>query len=412
MQYYKNTELAKLYNVSEKSIRNWIEATQEGKLELTLVEESGHAFIANITKNITIINDLVDKGKKFRNSRGFKVIKPSREFFEMYDAAQVYDMISGIDTYKEIPHKYSYFDGGAEHWDKYTHKLVAESEPNLLTNSIDLLHLSMPYLDQLIADFDNINIIDVGVGNGLPVRNLVSHLIDQNKLGRYIALDVSQDMLEIAKHNFALWFGDKVQFEGYVCDFSHHRFRDLYLPEIFAEDEKTTLNLHLFLGGTIANLRKPERTLTTIHDSMSKDDILISTMKLDTPATRRYFDFSAGSDAPALDLQEKNILNLLNIDESFYTVEQRFDEKLFERRIQVRFNVALCIEFKIGDRTKTLEINKDDAILLWRSKHRNLLQMLQLFDENDFDTMQTIRSKNLECLLIVSKNKVNQQYLR
>lgn len=407
MHYYKNTELAKLYKVSEKSIRNWIEATHDGKLDLTLYEENGHAFIANTTKNITIIKGLVDKGKKFRNSRGYKVVKPTREFFEMYDSAQVYDMISSIDTYKEIPHKYSYFDGGAEHWDKYTHKLIAETAPNLLTNSMDLLRLSMPYIDRLISGFDNINIIDVGVGNGLPVRSLVSHLIDQNKLGRYIGLDVSQDMLEIAKHNFALWFGDKVRFEGYVCDFSHQRFRDLYLPEILAEDEKSTLNLHLFLGGTIANLRRPERTLTTIHDSMSKDDVLISTMKLDTPTTRRYFDFSAGSDAPALDLQEKNILNLLNIDESYYLIEQQFDEKLFERRIQVRFNIALCLEFNIGDRTKMVEINKDDAILLWRSKHRNLLQMLQLFDDNDFETMQIIRSKNLECLLIVSKNKIN-----
>lgn len=408
MQYYKNTELAKLYNVSEKSIRNWIEATHDGKLDLTLIEENGHSFIANTTKNSTIVKDLVDKGKKFRNTRGYKVVKPTTEFFEMYDAEQVYDIISTIDTYKEIPHKYSYFDGGAEHWDKYTHKLVAETSPNLLTNSIDLLRLSTPFLDRLLDDFDSVNIIDVGVGNALPVRNLVNHLIEQNKFGRYIGLDISKDMLEIAKHNLELWFGDKVKFEGYVCDFSHQRFRDLYLPEVFAENESKTLNLHLFLGGTIANLRRPDRSLSTIHDSMSRNDVLVSTMKLDTPATRRYFDFSAGSDAPALDLQEKNILNLLNIDESLYSVEQRFDEDLLERRIQVRFNVAVCIEFELGGRTKVVELNKDDSILLWRSKHRNLLQMLQLFDQNDLETMQTIRSKNLECLLIVSKVKVNK----
>lgn len=409
MQYYKNTELAKLYNVSEKSVRNWIDATHDGKLDLTLIDDNGHYFIANTTKNITIIRNLVDKGKKFRNTRGYKVIKPTREFFEMYDAAQVYDIISTIDTYKEIPHKYSYFDGGAQHWDSYTHKLVAETQPNLLTNSIDLLKLCMPYLDRLTSAFDNINIIDVGVGNALPVRNLVDHLVEQKKLGRYIGLDVSKDMLEIARRNLELWFGNKVHFEGYVCDFSHQRFRDLYLPQVFAEDEKSTINLHLFLGGTIANLRRPDRTLSTIHDSMSKDDVLISTMKLDTPATRRYFDFSAGSDAPALDLQEKNILNLLNIDESLYTVEQRFDEKLFERRIQVRFNVAVSIEFELDGRTKTVEVNKDESILLWRSKHRNLLQMLQLFDRNDFETMETIRTKDPECLLIMSKVKVNRE---
>lgn len=407
MQYFKNTELAKLYNVSEKSVRNWIEATHDGKLHLTLIQENGHSFIANTTKNVAVIEGLVDKGKKFRNSRGYKIVKPTPEFFNRYDAEQIFDIVSCIETYKEIPHKYSYFDGGADHWDKYSHKLFAETSPNLLTCSIEMLQMVMPYLDRLLENYEHINVIDIGVGNCLPVRNLLEHLLEQRKLGRYVGLDVSNDMLNIARHNIALWFGEKIRFEGFVCDFSFQRFRDIYLPEVFTKDEYSTLNLHLFLGGTIANLRKPERTLSTIHDSMAKNDVLISTMKLDTPQTRRYFDFSAGSGAPAMDLQEKNILDLLNIQESMYTVEQRFDDKLFEREIKVRFNIAISIEFDIDDKTKTLNLNKGDSVLLWRSKHRNLLQMLDLYDQNDLETIQLTRSTNQDCLLTMSRIKVN-----
>lgn len=408
MQYFKNTELAKLYNVSEKSVRNWIDATQGGRLDLELVEEHGHAFIANTTQNVNLIRLLADKGKKYRNSRGYKQITPTPDFFHMYNAEQIFDIIASIDTYKEIPHKYSYFDGGAEHWDKYTHKLLTESTPNLLTSSIELLRLTIPYIDRMFEEFEHVNVVDVGVGNCLPVRKLLDHLIEQGKLARYIGIDVSKDMIEYARANIELWYGDKVSFEGYVRDFSFERFRDILLPEIYDKNEHSTANLMLFLGGTLANFRKPERTLSTIHDSMTRNDVLISTMKLDSPQSRRYFDFSAGSGAPALDLQEKNILDLLNIDPSLYTVEQFFDEKLFERRIQVRFNVAVTLEFDLEERPKAVNINKDEAILLWRYKHRDLLHLLSRYDECDFETVQMIRSKNQECLLITSKIKTGQ----
>lgn len=408
MQYFKNTELAKLYNVSEKTVRNWIEATRDGKIELELFEDNGHAFIANTTLNINLIKVLADKGKKYRNTRGFKVILPTPDFFQMYNAEQIFDIVSAIDTYREIPHKYSYFDGGAVHWDKYTHKLLTESSPNLLTSSIELLRLTIPYLDRLFEDFTHINIVDIGVGNGLPVRKLLEHFLEQNKLARYIGIDVSSDMIEFARSNIELWFGDKLTFEGYVRDFSHDRFNDILLPEILDKDEHSTANLMLFLGGTLANFRKPERALTNIHDSMTKNDVLISTMKLDSPQSRRYFDFSAGSGAPALDLQEKNILDLLNIDESLYTVEQFFDERLLERRIQVRFNVAVSLEFELEGRAKAVNINKDDTLLLWRYKHRDLLHLLSRFDQTDFETVQMVRSKNQECLLTTCKIRTGQ----
>ena len=65
MKYFKNTELAKLYNVSEKSVRNWIEATKKGKLQLQLYEGGSKAYIANTTKNTLMLEDLVEKGKKY-----------------------------------------------------------------------------------------------------------------------------------------------------------------------------------------------------------------------------------------------------------------------------------------------------------------------------------------------------------
>ena len=94
MKFFKNTELAKLYHVSEKSVRNWISATKEGKLDLELYTENDKSYIANTAENDIILKRLVDRGKKYKNSRGYRVITPNDEFYKTYSNKQVLDIIS------------------------------------------------------------------------------------------------------------------------------------------------------------------------------------------------------------------------------------------------------------------------------------------------------------------------------
>src|SRR5687768_3577091 len=103
MKYYKNTELAKLYNVSEKTIRNWVQSAQENKLGLLLYEKNGKSWIANTSKNIEIIEKQVKRGKKFKNGRGLKKITPSKEFYQLYDNKQILDIISNLAVHSETP---------------------------------------------------------------------------------------------------------------------------------------------------------------------------------------------------------------------------------------------------------------------------------------------------------------------
>jgi transposase len=63
VKYFKNTELASLYKISEKSVRNWIAAVQEGKIDLQLYDKNNKSFIANTSKNIAVIEELVEKGQ-------------------------------------------------------------------------------------------------------------------------------------------------------------------------------------------------------------------------------------------------------------------------------------------------------------------------------------------------------------
>jgi uncharacterized SAM-dependent methyltransferase len=403
MKYFKNTELAKIYKVSEKSVRNWIDAAEAGKLDLTLHEERGKKFIANNSKNTRIVEELVAKGKKYKNSRGYKTVQPSEDFYKLYNKKQILDIISNLDNYSEIPIQYTYVNGGAKRWDSYTRHLLEEDAPNSLTNTIELLDLNLGYLEKLLEGYSGVNIIDIGVGNALPVRSLVQHFIDKGMLKRYIGIDISKDLLQIAHYNLTKWFGDKVHFEGHVRDIVYERFDDLVVSESFGDDAGSTANLILFLGGTLNNFREPNRALATIHDSMSKDDLLLFTKKLDTQKSRRYFEMVASGNQ-AIDL----VLDLLNIDKSLYDLEQYFDEPRMAREAVAKLKVALSVKFELNGQQRIVDLNKDEGILLWRARHQSAVETIGQFDENGFELLEAMRSKDKDYILMISKIKTER----
>jgi transposase-like protein len=227
MLYFKKSELAKTYHVSEKTVTNWIREAKDGKLDLELHEERGRAWIANTTRNIELIEQLVEKRKKFRNSRGIKAVTPKPEFYELYNQQQIFDLTSSLDMYHEIAPDYTYFDGGADYWDEYVQRLASEKLPNLLTSAIRQLKANQDYIDDLTSRYKHINVVDIGPGNGLPVKEFLQHLLDQGKLGRYIALDISPAILELTKRNIENWFDHKISFEGHLIDIKYERFAHL-----------------------------------------------------------------------------------------------------------------------------------------------------------------------------------------
>jgi uncharacterized SAM-dependent methyltransferase len=400
VKYYKNTELAKIYSVSEKSIRNWAQAAGEGRIDLQLHQENGKTLIANTAKNTSIIEDLVAKGKKYKNTRGYKVVEPTPHFYELYSPKQVIDIISNLDIYRETPLQYTYFNSGAKRWDKYTQNLLKQKTSNSLVNTIQLFELNMSYIDKLLEGCTSVNIIDIGVGNALPMRSILEHFHSKGLVRRYIGLDVSKELLEIAEHNIAEWFDNEINFEGHIRDINYDRFDDLLAKDAFAPNADTSVNLVFFLGGTISNFRAPYRVLSTIHDSMGKRDLLFATKKLDTEKSRRYFEMAVSGNQE-IDL----VIKLLNIDPSLYSLEQQFNQELMEREVVVKLKVAIAIKFQLNGQERVLEFNKGESILLWRARHQNFVQAIEEFDSNGFDLLNASRSTDQEYCLVTSRIK-------
>jgi len=402
MQYFKHSELVNTYHVSLKTVHNWIDASKQGKLKIALHTNNGRTYIVNSNENLLILKDLAEKGKKYRNSLYHKTTTPTARFYQLYSKTQILDIISNLEIHREIPRQYNYFDQGASSWERFANQQHEESAPNLLKASIELLKANYDTIDRLTSDYDRVNIIDIGPGNAMPVRELLGHLQSTGRLHRYIAIDISQEMLNIAERNIKEWFGDTVQFEGHVRDIVHERFDDVIVDEMLDKNSKKVVNVALLLGATLMNFQSPYELLNIIYRSLGHNDLLIYTDKPDTEAERRYFAVNAEADTTTLSPKYGFIFDLLNIDPLFYTTEMGFNPEKRVRYIRVRFNVDLTIKFECETIDREVTLSKGDTILAWRAWHQSPIEIIAEFEKRGFALLQSTLTKDRQYFLTIS----------
>jgi uncharacterized SAM-dependent methyltransferase len=402
MLYFKHSELVDTYHVSLKTVHNWIDASKQGKLDLELYDKNGRTYIANKPSNTAKLQKMSDEGKKYRNARFHKIVSPNQKFYDTYSKRQILDIISNLNIHREIPRQYNYLDGGATNWDNWVKRLSQEVTPNLYNNTVELLGSNLGPIDALIKNHHKINIIDLGAGTGESVKGLLAHLLNKDVINRYIAVDISQTMLNIVEKNLKDEFGDKLKFEGHVRDLRYERFDDLVVDDMLDDANGKVMNLVLFLGLTPMNFRSTADVLKVVYGSMSEDDLLLYDCKPDTAASRQYFDFGRSTDSVELSPNHKLILEMMNIDSSLYDVETGFNEKKRMRYIRIRLKAPITIKFEFNNSERSVTLEKGETILMLRVWHMTALETIAEFQKIGFVLLHSSMTKEREGLLTIS----------
>lgn len=405
--YFKNTELADRYKVSEATVRNWVRLTKKGRLTLDLAEVDGHTYVTKSISNLPIIEELVERNRKYRNRLASKVIEVDRGLFSTFTDTEVYELIRNIELHHEIPRQYGYFESGAKEWDAYANKQIATDSPNMLRATVDLLEANRGYIDKRLAKLKKVNVIDIGVGNALPVKSLLAHLIKQHKIVRYAALDFSDDMLGIARRNIDQWFGGRIQFEGYKLDVTHERFANIVAEDYLSGDQYAA-NLVLFLGGTPGNLRVPSDAFRTVCESMNPKDLFIYTDGL-TPSNvaPEWFlhSYETKPQVPEILPRHRYVLDKLSIEDSFYRAEMGFDDVRQEKYLCMRLNVALRLKFTFDDGVRAVDFEKGDTIMLWRDWYLTPQKLMDQFEGAGLYTVHSSQSEDRNYILTIAQIK-------
>lgn len=404
MNYFKNSELTSTYHIALNTVLNWVKAAQSGRLGLDLVTKNNRSYIADTAHNLELLEQLVRDRKKYRNTRTRRTISPGPEFYKIYNEEQILDIIASLDIHREIPRAYNYFSNGAHYWDKYVNRQYTEAGPNMLTGTMQLLELNWSYIQNLTKGHQRINIVDIGVGNALPAKNMVQHLLDEGVMGKYIALDISPEMLKIAEANLREWFGERLEVECHIADITRNRFDYLLSKERLLSSDDNALNLVFFFGGTVSNVRSQDDAFRTINRSMGRDDLLFFAYKLDSTKSRRFFDFNAlPSGDTSLPLNHRLMFDLFNFDPDLYEVEMGYDSEKNQRYIRVRLKVSVELVFEFEHGKRVVNIEKGETILLLRVWQQNALGVDNLHRRNDFYPLMSSQTSDTDYILVVSR---------
>lgn len=403
MKYFTNRQVTELYAVSYDAVRKWIQSAQDGKVQLQIGQsESGKWQIADTAKNAETIKFLVERAQKHKNSKAAQTIKPSPVFYTLYNRQEQIDIISSLETQREIPLQYGYYDGGADHWDRYMNRLLNEDNANSLKNTIELIDTNLSNIDRLVHG-RRVNVIDLGVGNAVPIKGLLLHLVNKGSLSRYVGIDISEDMLKVARSHIEEWFGDKIHIETYARDITKEGFRDLVASDYLLPADKRPLNLVLFLGGTLLNLKYPEHALRLANSSMTPGDLFMCTHKLDAPNTRRYFDFNADGEPTMLSEHHKLMVDVIGIKPGMYEVEQLYDDEIKSRIVRLRMKIDISIEFIFERQRRLVEFRKNDTIVVMRIKHLTASDTFSQFSQCDFELLESSSTPAQDYLFTITK---------
>jgi uncharacterized SAM-dependent methyltransferase len=145
------------------------------------------------------------------------IAQPSSEFYSIFSKEEVLGIIDALQVRREIPLKYSYKGRGAKKWDNFYLKHIIPKWYRTSSTEIDLLRDNFDYLNGNFLGCEKLNIIDVGAGNSYPVKQFITRLNKLGKVNKYIALDISEDLLNLSQKNFTKWF-PKIEFATYKID--------------------------------------------------------------------------------------------------------------------------------------------------------------------------------------------------
>ena len=403
MRYFRNRELISLYGVSDKAVRNWIQAAAHGRLPLEIyTHTNGKSYIADTLHNSEILSEVVRRGRKYRNRNSHRSVKPKPDFYRLYSREQIVDIASTLDVTHEFPYRLRYCGAAGDYWDSYLQKLLNAAENNLLKNSIQTIDHSFSYLSSLITA-PYINIIDLQVANGRASKELVAKLHATGKLLSYIGIDYSQRLLQITEGNVKNFFGKDLKFKAYCMDVSTQQVRNILAKNAQPYMVKEVQNIALLLGGTIMNYPDPLLTLKQIKQSLNVDDILICSLKLDSIKARRFFDFNTVHDASELPFHNRYSLDLLGIEPEFYDVEQFYSDELRSRIVRIRFKTNLSLAFHVGEYLHNVDFKKGDTVTLLKIRHYGEDEIIELFREGGFQNMQITKSSDSEYITLISK---------
>jgi SAM-dependent methyltransferase len=328
------------------------------------------------------------------------VVAPIDTFYESYTPPQIQDIIRSLKEDQETPLEYTYIDGGAQVWDEYAKQQQRDNAANILGATVAFLELNAAPIEKAVEENTQLQVVDLGPGNGLPVRKMLQRMLENGRPISYVPIDISPDILTLVVKNMDEWFGqDTLPVRPFVKDITCEGFgKDVSVKEV----DEDVANLVMLLGGTLANFKSPSGLLKNIQSNLKQDDLFVYTGYLDTSHNRGQLHHyqQQPNKAPT---RAGLILKYLGITESMYEVSQQFDEEERARTVNIIPNTDIHIEFDLPEGVHYVKLENDVPILIGRHRHWTMPELIGLFESCGLDVMHATKSNDRNFVMLAAK---------
>ena len=283
------------------------------------------------------------------------------EFYSIFSPEEIAEIAKSLDTEKEIPFKFCYQGNMVKEWEDFNESQAKARLSSAKTDDKFLKNICI-HLFQTETPCDRWNIVDIGAANPSLVKKLVGTFLDSDVLNAYIALDISQGILDLSRTQLTDWFPD-LNWQGYLWDFERES-----IPESVAERRSDRVgekieNLYLYIGGTFCNVKDRVGVLKNIAAKMLPSEWLCVSFGVDyVGTTHKEFEVETHISAAAC----RYIIKLLGINPNDAQIVGYFDEDWGGYKTGILLNEDYCFAFNLNCDRKIVELNRGDRITVYR----------------------------------------------
>lgn len=380
--FFTNYKIAQKYDIAPATVQSWITKAVKGELNLEIGENEGRMKIKDTNQNKQQLLILSQKASKYdRHRENTMRVQVNSELYELLNPVQVTKLIKGLRS-GEVPLKLAYLGKGVDFWNSFYEKTKQSTSYTAKATYDYFIRTQFEYiLSKFYDEFDKpqkINVVDLGAGNGDPIVPLLKGLDERGLLNAYIALDISEGLLNLIDKTLAENNLSHIQFQKIVCDFEDG------MPELelaqFNQGERTVVpSLYVAFGGQIQNNETFDQ-LHIIHNIryvMYKQDRLL--------IWNSYHDKKSNPDYPAFEHSQIYdfltwLPNMLGITNQLYTPVFEYDPIDHKRWYGLKLNSNLEIEFT--ERNLTVELKKDTILCVWKHRREDNQNVTDLADKS------------------------------
>ena len=265
--------------------------------------------------------------------------------------SQITEFVKGLKD-RFLPLKFAYIGAAA-----YTHDQLIKS-PSYHLADIESTLIRDRFYEGIISKLGLtkkvLNFVDIGSGNGLKAITILEVLFNGKFSVNYLALDYSQNLLDIVRKNIVNAFPDYNLMSTEVIDFENNPFAGVISKHI----DNNAFSLFTLLGHTLGNPLDPKKALANIRKSMIDRnncrfclgvELFESTKVEEMLANYRNDAFHKAVFTPLTFIGLSPQDGLLNIDFNYDTrnVEVFF---VFSQDVSVNCHSLGFLDFKKGDR--------------------------------------------------------------